>query len=850
MSRKWIEGIIKKQKDNNQGIALVTAIVCIGFVAALVSIILTTSLVNFKMKAVNTKSKDTFYSAEQALDEINIYLQKVVSDCMSSAYLDIMNNYSTYDSQKKTELLETKYYENLWTELGVQNAGGAVQRDKYDVKKLENYLKDSTVWHYAPGADEDYYGAIIMAEVADPTDPTGEKKIEQKAGKMVTYAKSGVVLEGLKVYYKDEKGFVSVVKTDIRLSYPEFDFAASSELPSLPYYSIIADEQAQINSSKSATLSGNLYANELTIKGGNSSGEKVNVKTSDDDTIIVKYDINIRPNTVFSTGSGVVVWAKDVIVDSSSAEFDGTLQVADDFNLRGTSPSTKISGEYVGFGNSLTDGANSSAILINGTGTSLDLSGVDKFTIAGHGFIGASDSEYPTASSFAASNTNKNTFNADELAKAQDLATAKNNDFLMGESLAVKSDQLMYLVPAEAIAVNKKTGRTTDLSKNPMTFKEYEKLQDLIKNPTAEYEYEEVASDVQVSSLGTDLSIYLATKLLNKKVVPDVEKVFVRVTDENSGGGLVYFYMKFTNVNKAEKFFTAYYNNNKEVVQKYMNSYLSEVDIHAFNTLTTVANAGPVLIGDQDDEEGFDIEIGRQSSDSDYMQKIHDKYYDKYKSLCTSLVAKNDTVASVLKPVGFAGSFEDDVAEKQVIFENIVSEDLLKEFVDNIPTTPGVAYNDTDESAATVAFNKVGNTVYIYDKAEFASYGMGAKPYGIISNDNIEITIEAGSKFDNLVLVIAKGNVTINRSQFKGLVLSNGIVKVNAAEAEVQANPGEVRKVLAMGYFNTSLSDKSYTVARVLREGNEFIYSSLDPKGDTANLALGGLISYENWSKE
>lgn len=840
MSQRLNEGMFKKAKNNNKGMALVTVIVVIGFVAALVSIVLTTSLVNFKMKSVNTKSKDTFYSAEQALDEINVYLQKVVSDSMSSAYLDIMNNYSTYDSQKKTELLETKYYENIWAELGVVDGSG-IHREKYDVSKLENWLKPTTIWHQSVDADGGFYGAIVVADV---------NGAESKEGKMVTYENSGVVLEGLKVYYKDERGFVSVVKTDIRLSYPQFDFAASSELPSLPYYSIIADEQAIVESKSTLNLSGNVYANQLTVNGGIKKQNPVIMTTGSGDSITVKYDIDIQPYSKITTGSDTEMWAKNVIVDTSSFEIDGTLQVANDLNLKGTNPTAKISGEYVGFGNSLTDSEYSSAILINGEGSTLDLSGLEKLTVAGHSFIGAKQAEYPVLNSFTDNNTSKYpTFTNEEIDKARDLVTAKNSDFMMGESLAVKSDQLMYLVPAEAIGVDTKTGKTSAYSKNPLTFKEYDELMKKVKDETDEFDYVEVASDVTVGSLGTDLSIYLATKVLGEKVVPNVQKVFVRVSDENAGGGLVYFYMKFSSVTKAEKFFTAYYNNNRELVQKYMNFYLDDVDVHKFDSLTTVANAGPVLVGDKDDEDGYDIEIGRQASDSDYMQKIHDKYYDKYKALCKSLVSKDDGTNSSLKPISFAESFDKDVSANQVVFENLISEALLEEFVDKVPSN-GVMYNTEDAADASLVFYNNTNTIYIFEKSDYDTNNIGASPLAIISKGDIATTITNSTKYDKLALVITKGDVAVEKTEFKGLILSDGKVYVKADNAVIAANPGEVRKVLGLGYINKAESDNAYTVARVLREGNEFIYSTLDPKGDTANLALGGLISYENWSKE
>ena len=75
----------KNIMKDNRGASLVTVLITIGFVGVLLSMVLMITLVNFKMKRVNAYAKDTFYSAEQVLDEINIGLQRYVSDSLTAA---------------------------------------------------------------------------------------------------------------------------------------------------------------------------------------------------------------------------------------------------------------------------------------------------------------------------------------------------------------------------------------------------------------------------------------------------------------------------------------------------------------------------------------------------------------------------------------------------------------------------------------------------------------------------------------------------------------------------------------------------------------------------------------------
>lgn len=80
----------------------------------------------------------------------------------------------------------------------------------------------------------------------------------------------------------------------------------------------------------------------------------------------------------------------------------------------------------------------SSAIVINGKNTTMDLSGLEKIMLAGKNYIASSQ--------IAGKRTN-------------------SNDVMTGESLTVKGTQLAYLAPSEILA----DGNCT----NPMTYQEY-----------------------------------------------------------------------------------------------------------------------------------------------------------------------------------------------------------------------------------------------------------------------------------------------------------------------------------------------------------------------------------------
>ena len=82
--------------DSNRGGALLSVIIVMTVVGILGALILSISYTNFRMKQIDKKSKDNFYSAEAVLDEISVGLQKEVSIQYKNAYTTIMENYGSY----------------------------------------------------------------------------------------------------------------------------------------------------------------------------------------------------------------------------------------------------------------------------------------------------------------------------------------------------------------------------------------------------------------------------------------------------------------------------------------------------------------------------------------------------------------------------------------------------------------------------------------------------------------------------------------------------------------------------------------------------------------------------------
>lgn len=72
--RNW-----KEQKQNNRGSSIILVLAVIAIVGILAAVLLSVSLMNYRMKVVNLHSQKNFYDAETVLNEIKTGLEDDVS---------------------------------------------------------------------------------------------------------------------------------------------------------------------------------------------------------------------------------------------------------------------------------------------------------------------------------------------------------------------------------------------------------------------------------------------------------------------------------------------------------------------------------------------------------------------------------------------------------------------------------------------------------------------------------------------------------------------------------------------------------------------------------------------------
>ena len=96
------------QKDTagkqNKGFSLITVIIAVSFIGILGLLVLYMALSNFQMKITDLKGKDSFYTAERAIEEIRVGLQEDVGNSMSEAYIKVLETYDKDENLKDVVL--------------------------------------------------------------------------------------------------------------------------------------------------------------------------------------------------------------------------------------------------------------------------------------------------------------------------------------------------------------------------------------------------------------------------------------------------------------------------------------------------------------------------------------------------------------------------------------------------------------------------------------------------------------------------------------------------------------------------------------------------------------------------
>lgn len=773
----------RKIHKDNAGSAMVMVMVAIALIGLLVSILMFVSYAGYQMRLTDKQGKNTFYTAETVLDEINVGLQEEISLALSEAYVDLMSNYGLYETpEMRRNRLYTIYYDKLRENLCLD----AMHKTEYNIDKLRGYLTEAVL---GDGTDADgsidhfgTYGAVVESDLTP-------------AAYALVLSETGITLKDLKVTYVDESGFVSIISTDIKIVLPSVSFAQSSAFPDLNKYAMIADQGLKIYNTRSGgsvNIFGDIYAGNLEV--GLESGAvsaAVNLKKADDipddaySRVVSRETLAVGGNMTLNA-EDIELWSRDIRLDGGSLSLSGVTNVQDDLTMQGAASRLVIEGEYNGYGVSESDEAQSSAIVVNGKNSVLDLSNTEILTLGGHAYVSTAYTEQEGDAPNAPERQNQ-------------------NNVFMGESIAVKSSQLVYLVPPECLGCKIEASGLTGNSKyyrNPLTREQY---QEIFVDQKDQFVQIDVKRSVAALG-GKTLEDYMVQEDVagsgEKQYVPEV------IFKQTNTGTLVYCYMRFKNEEAANAYFRDYYNVNGEEVDKYTRLYAKEIKVRDPESMTSYHLAGNILAYDETGAGSLiratDAHGQKQQAELASLTRM-----DMFRALNAKLV----TNLAQLSPA----------EQSRGVFENVIDSDSMDAMITAL---------DDDHDGEIIIYNADGTKKALLTKNNY---------------------IVSQATPGDIYLIICKGNVTV-KTDYQGLIIASGTITVNDTEdtdGQVELLNISLEDFTELMLSKETKESKDYYVLDVFRDGKNYAFSSGTAKDlGTRQVDLADLIRYERWSKK
>ena len=427
----------RKGKLNNSGSTLMVVIVTIALISVLATVLMSMSYMNYNMKVTEYNSKKNFYSAEVVLDQINVGLQKEMSDSLEDAYVRSMQRYTLDKDITRNENFANYYINELTGKLRT-----AALDTQYQIAPIDtdgDGVNDCGLVHYLDSTLQAAYASGALVIKSDTAKMQSVAVAKTNSEGAVVYEAKGLVLYDLHISYTDANDFTTVIETDIRLKTPSLTLVTKTAMPNVFDYCLVADSGLTGGTTGvTATIRGNIFA-------GNDTGSTTDLGgivcptahnwTFDGETRVVSAGpLQVNHGATLEATDATNCWVNNIVLPKYNTSTSGTLKllgqtyVKDDLTIEGKGAQVTLAGDYYGFGYGST-AKESSAIILNGKDAVLDMTGLNRLMLGGNAYI----------------QTSQVTYNVNDEAGI----TANNNvDILTGNALAVKTDQIAYLVPA------------------------------------------------------------------------------------------------------------------------------------------------------------------------------------------------------------------------------------------------------------------------------------------------------------------------------------------------------------------------------------------------------------------
>lgn len=777
-----------KKRRNDRGSAIVIVIIAMAMIGILATTLLWMAYMNYMIKVADIRNKNSFYSAEEVVEQIMSGLRQDSAEAVSIAYREVLANWDNLESESnRSHVFTTTYLDALCDKFKL---GSDLTR--YDRSILESYVDAVNFPRNDPAAVE---GVNVAAW--DNGNAVGEPAGEPF---MEVVANNSVILRNIYVSCTGSDGRLSIVKTDICLDVPKLVFENAGSIDLLYQYILIGNKGVDVKVPGAIKTEGSIYAgtDENGLGGlqvGEDTAAATNLTMENALRVISKGDIKVNPVSKLLVrdvlGQDNRLYAKNITLNGATASFDTKVYVANDLMLDGIGSRVALTKEYYGYGSATDNGlpnadgspvkdidsSASSAIIINGRDSTVDMSSVTRLLIAGRSYIG------PRTGNAA----------GDEAAYTNTPGiTGARTPVMMGESIAVKGGQVAYLVPAECIGTLEE-GEVL-IGQNPvnadMEDDEMEEFRNTYgQNDKGEDRFQEVNFKKGVYRLnGKSLSDFGVTDMNH------IRKVYAQY----QGHSLLYYYLVMDKAS-AEAYFVQYYDfhANREEIDTYFNRYLSggfqlgdfEDPKNQYTILgnslvsSALTDSGVTLLTSVDQttlfppenppgedeaagegadpaqpvdpdaytESGENAETVENDTAMD-VTALSDRIRKEYKSLTYNLTDQNGAIPNFLDPDDTDAYDKDKAAE--YVFKSVIREEAVKDYLADVIHANHVTYNSNPANPAS-----------------------GLKAY-LTTQDAVSV-----SSLDSKTrLIVSTGDVTVDRD-FTGLIIAKGKITVTGASS-------------------------------------------------------------------
>lgn len=428
------------RKKNNKGSTFEIVLVSISLIAILAILAITAALMNLNMKVMDKNAKKSFYTAEEAVDELYAGLGKLSMESLEKSYMKQLDTITDgSDNKKCNEQLRKDFTESVLKELFPKFTwdGKAVGSEIFNQGNKD--YDDSDGGTFANRLTKNYIEDNRYIKVKSVGDTRINKSASTFASASSDISNYSVEFKDCVLEYRNESGYLTTVKIDCKLAIPDvmvaFSDGVGNRLTTFDSYSIIGCSGVEVQNNLNVNGT-KVFAGKNNDVNADVSGLKMdanaslNVKQASGveygSTIVAQDDLHLVDAGNVTVDRLSKFWAENIKADGqkNNLVLGGSSYVEDDLTLNGDDSRVTIDGDYAGWsykGVVNDNHTESSAMIVNGKNSTLDMQGINSLLLGGRSYI--------------------------------NFSSASGKMYMTGESVSLKGNQEIYLIPDEFIQV-------------------------------------------------------------------------------------------------------------------------------------------------------------------------------------------------------------------------------------------------------------------------------------------------------------------------------------------------------------------------------------------------------------